>query len=234
MTRTYRKTGVSLTDDPVQLFTERGQSYVRFVHTSGYPQGLRSYFTASPLLRSGMRILDAGCGSGVVTLALRTALIRRGYTPGLMHGFDLTLAMLDRLRNSLAAQAIEGVEVVQANVLELETLPEGWNNYDLIVSASMLEYLPHDRFADALNSLRGLLNREGSLLLFITRDNWIMRLLIGKWWQSNIYSAAELRESFSQAGFSSVAFRRFPILFNYLGVWGYIVEARVKSHDLHL
>ena len=217
---------MSLTDDPLRLFTIRGHSYVRFIHTSGYPQGLRSYFMASPLLRSGIRVLDAGCGSGVVTFALRAALIRRGYKPGLIHGFDLTSAMLDRFRDSLRTQAVDGVEVVQANVLKLSTLPEGWNNYDLIVSASMLEYLPHEDFSDALSSLRALLNKEGSLLLFITRKNWIMRLLIGKWWHSNIYTAAELREAFSTAGFSSVTFLIFPSLFSYLDLWGYIVEAR--------
>jgi ubiquinone/menaquinone biosynthesis C-methylase UbiE len=217
---------VSLTRDPVQLFTERARDYVRFIHSSGYPQGLRSYFMYSSLLRSGIRVLDAGCGSGVVTLALRSALISRGYTPELMHCFDLTPAMLDRLRDSLITQEIEGVEVVQANVLELVALPENWNNYDLIVSASMLEYVPRNRFADALSSLRSLLNKNGSLLLFITRDNLLMRFLIGKWWRSNIYTAVELRESFSRAGFSNIAFGRFPVLFSYLGHWGYIVEAR--------
>ena len=181
---------------------------------------------ASPLLHSGIRVLDAGCGSGVVTFALRAALMRRCYKPGFIHGFDLTSAMLDRFRDSLRTQAVDGIEVVQANVLELSKLPEGWNNYDLIVSASMLEYLPRDRFSEALSSLRALLNKEGSLLLFITRKNWIMRLLIGKWWHSNIYTAAELKEFFSTAGFSSVVFRRFPILFSYLGLCGYIVEAR--------
>ena len=217
---------MSLTDDPVQLFTERGHSYLRFVHTSGYPQGIRSYFMASPLLHSGLRVLDAGCGSGVVSLALRAALIRRGYRPALVHGFDLTPAMLERFHDSVRTQAIDGVELVQANVLELEALPKGWNNYDLIVSASMLEYLPQDRFADAISSLRALLDKDGTLLLFITRKSWIMRLLIGRWWHSNVYAAAELKESFSAAGFSSVAFRRFPILFSYLGLWGHIVEAR--------
>ena len=217
---------VSLTDNPVQLFTERGHSYVRFIHSSGYSLGLRSYFIASPLLRSGIRILDAGCGSGVVTLALRSALLRREYTPELIHGFDLTPAMLDRFRDALLTQAIDFVELVQADVLELEALPENWKNYDLIVSASMLEYLPHDRLADALSSLRALLSKDGSLLLFITRENWLMRLLIGKWWRSNIYTEAELRESFLRAGFSSVALGRFPIPFSYLGLWGYIVEAR--------
>ena len=216
---------MGLTQDPVRLFTERGQSYSRFIHSSGYPQGLRSYFMDSPLLRSGIRVLDAGCGTGVVTLALRAALLDRGYTPGPIQAFDLTPAMLDQFRDSLRIQTIAGVELVQANVLQLNALPEGWNNYDLIVSASMMEYLPRDQFVSALGSLRAILNKEGSLLLFITRKNWIMRRLIGNWWQSNIYTAAELKISFSRAGFSSVVFRRFPILYSYLDLWGYIVEA---------
>jgi hypothetical protein len=36
----------------------------------------------------------------------------------------------------------------------------------------------------------------------------------------------ELSESFSLAGFSSVAFRKFPFFLSYLNTWGYIVEAR--------
>jgi ubiquinone/menaquinone biosynthesis C-methylase UbiE len=217
---------MGLSQDPVRLFTERWQSYSRFIHSSGYPQGLRSYFMVSPLLRSAIRVLDAGCGTGVVTLALRAALLDRGYTPGPIHAFDLTPAMLDQFRDSLSTQTIEGVEVVQANVLQLDALPEGWNNYDLIVSASMMEYLPRDQFVSALSSLRAILNKEGSLLLFITRENWIMRRLIGNWWQSNIYTTAELRSCFSKAGFSNIMFRRFPLLFSYLDLWGYIVEAR--------
>lgn len=39
-------------------------------------------------------------------------------------------------------KAIEGVETAQANVLELDPLPDAWTQYDLIVSASMLEYVP--------------------------------------------------------------------------------------------
>jgi cyclopropane fatty-acyl-phospholipid synthase-like methyltransferase len=134
--------------------------------------------------------------------------------------------MLDQFRGSLQAQAIDGAEVVQADVLRLETLPDSWGNYDLIVSASMLEYVPRHEFINALNSLRSLLNKDGGLLLFITRENSIMRLLIGRWWQSNVYTLEELKESFSLAGFSTFSFRKFPFLVSYLNAWGYIVEAK--------
>jgi ubiquinone/menaquinone biosynthesis C-methylase UbiE len=181
---------------------------------------------SSPLLRSGIRVLDAGCGSGIVTLALREALLTRGFTPGYLHGFDLTPAMLDLFRDSLHTKAIEDVELVQGNVLELQTLPGSWRNYDLIVTASMLEYVPRHRLSAALNGLRALLHEDGRLLLFITRKNWIMQLLVGRWWQSNVYTAADLKESFSQSGFSTIEFRKFPLTACYMNLWGLIVEAR--------
>jgi hypothetical protein len=90
----------------------------------------------------------------------------------------------------------------------------------------MLEYLPRDRIADALRGLRMRLRDGGSLILFITRRNWLMRPLIGYWWRSNLYTASELRQAFRDAGFSHFEFLRFPPDASYLTRWGHIIEAR--------
>ena len=209
----------------IRLFTLRQQSYVRFIRVALYPQGIRSYFLRSPLLRSGLRVLDAGCGTGIATFAVREALLARGLTPGSLQGFDLTPAMLGRFTQQLEKRGVRGVEVAQADVLQLDGLPRSWQDFDLIVSASMLEYISPDRLVAALSGLRDLLNRDGRFILFITRRNWLMRPLIGRWWQSNLYNAADLEEAFQRAGFANIAFGAFPPLFRHLSLWGHIVEA---------
>jgi len=143
-----------------------------------------------------------------------------------MHAFDLTPAMLERFREALERRGIQDVEVAQADVLEIDRLPASWTRYDLVVSASMLEYLPSTRLPTALGGLRSLLKQGGTLVLFITRRNWLTRPLIGRWWQSNLYAESELDRAFREAGFTSVAFRRFPLRFRFLGLWGHVIEAR--------
>jgi ubiquinone/menaquinone biosynthesis C-methylase UbiE len=210
----------------VRLFTRRADSYARFIRVVLYAQGIRAYFLQSPHLRSGLRVLDAGCGTGVVTFALREALLHRGLYPATLHAFDLTPAMLDRFGRTLREKAIAGVETTQANVLALDQLPESWSNYDLVVAASMLEYVPRDRLSAALAGLRQRLTPGGRLVLFVTRRNWLTRPLIGRWWKGNLYSAPEVRTALQAAGVESTEFGRFPPAFRHLNLWGHIVEAR--------
>jgi ubiquinone/menaquinone biosynthesis C-methylase UbiE len=170
-------------------------------------------------------VLDAGCGTGALTLALRDVLFGRGLLPASMQGFDLTPAMLYRFQERLNAQGVEGVELSQADELRLETLPADWKDYDLIVSAAMLEYVPRERFVAALSGLRRLLVPDGRFMLFISKRNWLTRPVIGCWWEGHLYLAAELKLALVQAGFGQVTFGAFPLLFKYMAAWGHIVEA---------
>jgi ubiquinone/menaquinone biosynthesis C-methylase UbiE len=213
-----------MASDLVRLFTERADSYARFIRAVLYPQGIRAYFQAAPFLRSGLRVLDAGCGTGVVTLGLHDALVRRGFTPGPMQAFDLTAAMLDRFKQRLRS-AGTAVELAQADVLRLNGLPGGWNGYDLVVSASMLEYVPRESFTSALAGLHKLLRDDGRFVLFITRRNWLTRPLIGRWWAGNLYSEVEILDALRAAGFHGAALASFPLRFRHLAAWGYVVVA---------
>jgi SAM-dependent methyltransferase len=216
---------VTLSADARQLFTERPDVYARFIRAVRYPQGLRAFWLASPLLHPGLRVLEAGCGTGALTFAVWDAAERRGIRLGAFDAFDLTPAMLDRLRASQQRCSVGGIRLAEANVLQLDTLPADWRDYDLMVSASMLEYVPRERFANALHGLRERLKDGGRFVLFVTRRNPLTRMLIGRWWQSNLYTAPELMQAFRAAGFSRVRFPGFPFAARYLSAWGHVVEA---------
>jgi hypothetical protein len=87
------------------------------------------------------------------------------------------------------------------------------------------EYLPRERLSGALAALRDRLNDSGRLVVFITKRNWLTRLLVGWWWESNLYRKDELLAEFERAGFSQVRFSAFPLTVRYLAAWGYVVEA---------
>ena len=216
---------MSSTEEAIQLYTDRSKSYLRLVNAVAYPQGIRAYFQQSSLLRSEDRILDAGCGTGIATIALRKAMLNRQLRPGPIKCFDITPRMLAILQQQMKIAAIEGVEAVQADVLHLETLPGNWKDFDLVISAAMMEYLPRNSLVDALSGLRLRLKDSGSIVLFITRKNWLMNLLIGNWWKANCYRKSELEEYFRRAGYSRITFGSFPFPYKHLSLWGNIVEA---------
>ena len=125
--------------DVKQLYTEKIDTYLSFNSVFRSPQALQAFFEAYDYLRSDLRVLDAGCGTGTAALALLRALQRRNLDYQTLHAFDLTPAMLARFREHLTQQQISNVYLREANVLELERLPPSWTNYDLIVSVAMLD-----------------------------------------------------------------------------------------------
>ena len=208
------------------LYSSRTSLYELMIRLLGYRQGLTRFFAQADFLRPGMSVLDAGCGTGAATLALHTALGESNLLPARFHAFDLTPLMISRFWKALDEHPIAGIELVAANVLQLQALPASWHNYDLVVSSAMLEYLPK---ADLPRALRGLWLRmkvDGTLVVFISRQTSFMVPFIQKWWQANLYGKRELRAAFAEAGFSQVDFQAFPGPYGYLNAWGHIVVAR--------
>lgn len=221
------------TEDVQRLFTARASFYHRlFEDFFRYGNGLRAFFRTTDWLRSGVKILDAGCGGGAVTRAMNDVALQKSLGEIVFHGFDLTPAMLHIFQRWIAKTGTKDIELQQSDVLHLDGLPRHWQDYDLIVSSAMLEYLPKAALSRALMGLKGRLKPDGVLLIFITRRNILMRWLIQAWWKADMYTREELIEAFRAAGFRGIRFARFPFPYSYQNLWGFIVEAKNRPAEV--
>jgi cyclopropane fatty-acyl-phospholipid synthase-like methyltransferase len=131
--------------------------------------------------------------------------------------------MLSRFEKYLAARKISGVRVQQADVLRLQGLPPSWTNYDLILSASMLEYVSKEDFPSALAALRDRLSTHGKLIVMITRKTPETKIFIEWLWHANRYTKPELLRAFARAGLRNPVFHRFPVRYFWLNRANYVV-----------
>lgn len=214
--------------DVKRLYTERLDAYLSFNAVFRYAEALKAFFRSYDGLGAGLRILDAGCGTGTASVALVEALRARGLDYKSIDGFDLTRAMLERFQEQLQRIDIPGVRLREADVLQAESLPASWSGYDLIVSAAMLEYVPRSELPAALRMLGARLAPDGRLLLFVTRKNLLNKILIEWLWNANRYSREELLNAASAADLQVTGFKRFPLTYFWQNLWGNIVEARRK------
>jgi cyclopropane fatty-acyl-phospholipid synthase-like methyltransferase len=208
-----------------ELYTTGIDRYSAFINAFHSPQGIRALLQRSNLLRPGLRVLDAGCGFGMVTFAYLDALRGKAFDYKSIDAFDLTPAMLRRFEETIAASGITEVQTRQADVLALETLPPSWTNYDLILSSSMLEYLPKQSLPFALVGLRARLAPGGHILVVITKKTPETKVLIEWWWQAERYTKNELVRAFAQAGFRDLVFHPFPWRYFWLNRASFVIEA---------
>jgi SAM-dependent methyltransferase len=209
-----------------QLYTTRIDRYRSFIAGFQSRQGIQALLRSSPVLRTGLRVLDAGCGLGMATFAFIEALRQKNLDYNSIDGFDLTPAMLSRFQETLEARGITRVQLRQADVLALETLPSSWTDYDLILSTSMLEYLPKQDLPLALNGLRARLAPNGHLLVMVTKKTPETKILIEWWWHAQRYTKGELLRALERAGFRDPVFQRFPWRYFWLNRGSYVVEAQ--------
>jgi ubiquinone/menaquinone biosynthesis C-methylase UbiE len=124
---------------------------------NGYGRSLDQYFAKRPLpVSRGARILDAGCGTGLLTLALMRAL----RFPVRITALDLSARSVSAAKRAVAQAKgrKRDVTYAQGNVL---ALPFADDSFDLVVTSGALEYVPLE---DGFNELARVMATGGYLL----------------------------------------------------------------------
>ena len=124
---------------------------------NGYGRSLDQYFASHPLpVSRGARILDAGCGTGLLTMALLRAI----RFPVSITALDLSSTSVAAARKSLyySDGRKRDVTFTQGNLL---CLPFADESLDVVVTAGALEYVP---LADGLSELARVIAPGGYLL----------------------------------------------------------------------
>ncbi len=88
-----------------------------------------------PLLKSGMNLLDAGCGPGTITLGLAEYL-----EPGHVTGFDIGPSEIEKATTSASEQNVSNIEF---HVLDATKIPFEDDQFDAVFSSAMLEHVPN-------------------------------------------------------------------------------------------
>jgi len=146
------------TEAPAGSYYDRiARFYNLTFKVNGYGRSLDQYFAAHPLpVSRGARILDAGCGTGLLTLAV----LRSIRFPVSITSLDLSSTSVVAARKALyySSGRKRDVTFTQGNLL---CLPFADESLDLVVTAGALEYVPLE---EGLTELARVIAPGGHLL----------------------------------------------------------------------
>lgn len=137
---------------------------------NGYSRSLEKYLEEHlPPLPAQSRVLDAGCGTGLLTLALLKVLDQ----PLRITAIDLSSSSLATARRAVAENSgrTQSVRFAQANLLQL---PFADDSFDLIMTSGVLEYVP---LSDGFTELARVIRPGGYMLHLPVRPSPASKLL---------------------------------------------------------
>jgi ubiquinone/menaquinone biosynthesis C-methylase UbiE len=182
-----------------------------------YPFGLRDFVFRKIPLTNDARILDAGCGYGILSRAVYDKVRKEGLVGIEQHAFDISADMLQAFKEMCP----EGE--IQVRQLDVRDLTYNDEYFDLIVTSAMLEYVPN--VENALTSLKRCLKPGGAIYVFMSRKSPLNDLLFRPFGNPKCYSFGQLADIFSRSGFRNITRHRFPLRSLWLNAWGVIIEA---------
>ena len=147
-------------------------------------------------LHDGAMVLDAGIGTGAFSMALA-----RSFPRALsFHGIDISTLMLSKARANLR-QLTRSNLTLQLHYGDVDCLPYPDSNFDMVISAHMLEYSQ-----DPLQTIKEMvrvLRAGGNMLIVTTRVNHINRWHGLRWRYCSI-DTQQLQNLMQQAGLCNV------------------------------
>ncbi len=142
-------------------------------------------------LANGGRVLDAGTGTGALSLALAQTVA----APLYIDGIDIAPQMLAEARRMLAAAGV----AARLQRHDICSLPFADNSFDLVMSAHTLEHL--DSPLDGLRELVRVLRPGAPLVLVVTRPG-PLAVLLNLRWRNRALSTADLSDLLHTVGLS--------------------------------
>jgi len=170
---------------------------------NGYRESVAKYLRSLDLnIGPGSFILDAGCGTGVTTLALLDA----GFLPQQIAALDLSFNSLQIAREEFAKRSKFGKQIisVQGNILRF---PFPDNKFGLVVMCGVLEYTPLD---DGLREAARVMEKGARLVLLPVKQSLVGSVLTYLY-NFEIHKLGDVRLA-AERYFNVVGNHEFPVV----------------------
>lgn len=191
--------------------------YSSFFALIGYRLALRRFARANHHLlgiRKDMRILDAGIGTGFLTVSL----LQEAPIPVSVVGLDFSRGMLTGLECRLAELNLQ--PRVKLLMSDMRRMPFTDGTFDLVVTSAAMEYLPD--VAEGISECGRVLRPGGSFLFIATRDSF-MGKTIAATWKNKVLEPDHIRQCMQKAGMRRIDSISFPWYFPHVNWWGMIL-----------
>ena len=137
---------------------------------TGYKLAVPYFLNLLPFNRdASLRVLDAGCGTGLYTFA-----ILKKFRNAQMTAFDVNAAMMEKMKRIVQEKGLDSrVQIFNWDITGALPLPE--KQFDLIVTGGVLEYVHNPE--SVVKNLAAYLKPKGYYLNSLVRDNLVARIV---------------------------------------------------------